>query len=303
MYERLFSKSGLSLDRLRALVEVQAAGSIAKAAGSDPIRQSQYSRQLKELEGYFGIQLTRRSGRTLSVTPEGRELCRNVRDTLATLEDFIRRAEGRPCSYAVGAGDSILQWLLLPTFGDMRTAFPNVQLVAENLRSAEVQQRLRDRSLDFGIVREFPSTEDLCQATLGVLRYRLFVPKALLPPAQGAILPASALAQLPVALLRAGVAAGDEIRRALHRKTTRLNVVLETDSFTELLPALGTRRCAVVLPSIASSAAEAVDAVGLDLAALEACRRKMALCWSSRLESVRPEATRIRRWMLTYLKI
>ena len=53
MFARLFTDSGLSLDRLRALVEVGAAGSIARAAEGDPIRQSQFSRQIKELEDFF----------------------------------------------------------------------------------------------------------------------------------------------------------------------------------------------------------------------------------------------------------
>jgi len=44
MFEKLFAESGLSLDRLRALLEVNAAGSIVKAAIGDPVKQSQYSR-------------------------------------------------------------------------------------------------------------------------------------------------------------------------------------------------------------------------------------------------------------------
>ena len=41
MFARLFAESGLSLDRLRALIEVGATGSIVKATGGDPVRQSQ----------------------------------------------------------------------------------------------------------------------------------------------------------------------------------------------------------------------------------------------------------------------
>jgi hypothetical protein len=37
MFARLFAESGLSLDRLRALLEVGAAGSIVKAAEGDPV--------------------------------------------------------------------------------------------------------------------------------------------------------------------------------------------------------------------------------------------------------------------------
>src|SRR5687768_401762 len=51
MFSKLFTAGGLSFDRLRVLLEVSASGSITKAANGDPVKQSQYSRQIKELEG------------------------------------------------------------------------------------------------------------------------------------------------------------------------------------------------------------------------------------------------------------
>lgn len=53
MFEHLFSERGLSLDRLKTLIEVARAGSIAAAARGDSARQSLYSRQIKELEEFF----------------------------------------------------------------------------------------------------------------------------------------------------------------------------------------------------------------------------------------------------------
>jgi hypothetical protein len=76
MFERLFAESGLSLDRLRALVAVGAAGSIVRAAGNDPARQSQYSRQIKELEDFFQTGLVERHGKGIRLTANGRELAR-----------------------------------------------------------------------------------------------------------------------------------------------------------------------------------------------------------------------------------
>ena len=46
MFEHLFSERGLSLDRLKTLIEVARAGSIAGAARGDSARQSLYSRQI-----------------------------------------------------------------------------------------------------------------------------------------------------------------------------------------------------------------------------------------------------------------
>lgn len=61
--DRLFAESGLSLDRLKALLEVGAARSIVKAADGGSVRQSQYSRQIKELEDFFRTRLIERQGK------------------------------------------------------------------------------------------------------------------------------------------------------------------------------------------------------------------------------------------------
>jgi len=55
MFEDLFSKGGLSLERLRSFMLMANAGSIAKAVPQDPTRQSQISRQIKELESFSGL--------------------------------------------------------------------------------------------------------------------------------------------------------------------------------------------------------------------------------------------------------
>jgi hypothetical protein len=51
-FDRLFARSGLSLDRLRTFLAVAAAGNPARAAKGDPTRQAQFSRQVNELEGF-----------------------------------------------------------------------------------------------------------------------------------------------------------------------------------------------------------------------------------------------------------
>ena len=74
MFEHLFAERGLSLDRLKTLIEVAKAGSIAAAARGDSARQSLYSRQIKELEEFFGVELASRRGKVLALTGAGWEL-------------------------------------------------------------------------------------------------------------------------------------------------------------------------------------------------------------------------------------
>ena len=57
------SLTGLSLDRLNSFLQVAEARGLARAAPGDPVRQSQLSRQLKELENALGQVLFDRSSR------------------------------------------------------------------------------------------------------------------------------------------------------------------------------------------------------------------------------------------------
>ena len=66
--------AGISIDRLQTLCAVVEAGTIVLAAGTDPNRQSQFSRQLKELEKALGTTLFDRVGKTLQPNETGRRV-------------------------------------------------------------------------------------------------------------------------------------------------------------------------------------------------------------------------------------
>ena len=70
------------------MVEVCSVGSISKAVGGDSVLRSLYSRQLKELEDYFGVELTRRKGRGLVITEKGHTLAQIAREQFQGLSDF-----------------------------------------------------------------------------------------------------------------------------------------------------------------------------------------------------------------------
>jgi DNA-binding transcriptional LysR family regulator len=88
MFENLFAQSGLSLERLKTFREIVAVGGITAAAGNDSNRQSQYSRQLKELERYFGVELLKRGRGPVELTDAGKRLYGIVGHTLRALEEF-----------------------------------------------------------------------------------------------------------------------------------------------------------------------------------------------------------------------
>ena len=118
MFSKLFAESGLSLDRLKALVAVGAAGSIVRASAGDPVRQSQYSRQIKELEDFFRTRLIERHGKGVRLTPGGKELARISRFFLLGLSNFQRGGMKEEQIYRIGAASTFISQILLPVLAE-----------------------------------------------------------------------------------------------------------------------------------------------------------------------------------------
>src|SRR5690242_14249902 len=138
MFERLFEESGLSLDRLRSLLEVGAAGSITRAAMGDPVKQSQFSRQIKELEEYFQIKLIERQGKGVCFTQNGRALARISRFFLLGLSNFHRGCRAELQFFRVGADATFTSEFLLPSLADVPNWPKRARYSVENMGDDEI---------------------------------------------------------------------------------------------------------------------------------------------------------------------
>ena len=81
----IFSKNGVSLERLQTLAEVVQAGSYSMAAKDDPTRATLISRQMGELEEALGIALFDKSKKPYQPTSAALRLA-------ASSERFVREA-------------------------------------------------------------------------------------------------------------------------------------------------------------------------------------------------------------------
>src|SRR5439155_3104406 len=142
MFENLFAQSGLSLERLKTFREIVAAGGITAAAGGDSNRQSQFSRQLKELEKYFGAELLKRGRGPVELTDAGQRLYEIIGHTLSALNEFRLTCAGQPVELIIGAGESVIQWLLLPRLSGFSNAHPRLTVTFQNLKTDEILKQL-----------------------------------------------------------------------------------------------------------------------------------------------------------------
>ena len=178
MFNELLSEGGLSLDRLKNFCAMAEAGGIARVAGGDPAKQSLYSRQLRELEQFFGAELTRRRGKGIEFTEQGLELARQVRAHLQSLADFKKACAGQPVEFRIASGNSIVEWLVVPNISKITTGAPFARFSFRNMRTTEVVKGLREHSIDFGILRKSAIVAPLKFHSIGQIGYALFAPAA-----------------------------------------------------------------------------------------------------------------------------
>jgi DNA-binding transcriptional LysR family regulator len=75
-----------------------------------------------------------------------------VGHTLRVLEEFRLTCAGHPVELVIGAGESLIQWLLLPHLSGLAAAHPRLGVTFKNLKTDEILQRLLDGGVDFGVL-------------------------------------------------------------------------------------------------------------------------------------------------------
>lgn len=286
MFAKLFAESGLSLDRLKALLEVGAAGSIVKAADGDPVRQSQYSRQIKELEDFFRTRLIERQGKGIRLTAAGRELARISRFFMLGLSNFQRGCLAEEQTFKIGTCATFARCYLVPALaGKAGKAEP--KYVSEICSDEEIERRLHDLTLDFGIVCRSALSRPLQTRPLGTWRLELRVPRALrLNPVSAA--KAFGNGSLPLALAK--------------KELADLNVpdLLDEEapfvceSFLEAAAAMEGRGLAALLPDFLESGKGAGLFMRVPLPNLDSLEFQFHIAWNPRLLRLNPHATRRR---------
>lgn len=281
----LFAKTGLSLERLKTFCDVVAAAGISNPAPGDSNKQSQFSRQLSQIEEFFGAELLRRGRGRFELTPAGRELFQIVQSHFTAMADLADRCANQNVEVTIGAGESLLHWLLLPTFATFRARHPATTLVLQNLQTDEITARLIDGRMEIELLRQDAVRPPLKSSRLGSIQYRFVVPRNSAKSVSEKTA-WSALGQRPVALL-----AGSEIAAAIEaeaeKKGVRLDVCLRGSSYAQLIEVVRQIGCATVLPTFATQPLESTSDI-IALPALRAFTRPMVLAWNPRSRALRP---------------
>ena len=285
MNDDLFSRAGLSIDRLRSFLAVAEAGGMARAAPRSPTRQSQLSRQISELEAFFETALLERRGRSVALTPAGERLAVVVREVLDGIRDVAATGRVKTIALSLGAGDSVLHGWVLPRIGRALERAPGTTIGLVALSGPDVVARLLDARLDFGVVRAKEVAPGLRSRVIGTISYALYVPRALRPRPR----PSSEVelvASVPLAAQHGDPELAEHLRSAAARRGVELAPRLVCETFPQAERAMRSGRFAAVLPELAEPPHD-TDVVR---SPLFGPTTKLHLAWSARLERRRPRA-------------
>ncbi|MBL8910413.1 MAG: LysR family transcriptional regulator [Archangium sp.] len=260
----------MSLDRLASFAAIVSSGGLARAAPGDPIVQSQFSRQLKELELAIGYPLLKRTPDGLTPTPAGRALFRAVRSLARELEEVVAIAAGERPKVVLGAGDSVLQWLVIPRLVELELGTLELELGAF---SAEMTvTALQEERIDLGVLRANEASGDFKTVRLGTVEYGLFEAKRRMP--------------LAVAMSEPGV--------ARHALALGREVSLRCETFPQVAAAVRAGTHAGVLPVFAGRLlGDGVKRVEAPM--LSGASSPLALAWKAKTLERRAELADLRR--------
>lgn len=261
---------------------------MSKAAGDRVTKQSQYSRQLKELEDYFGVELFQRKCKGLVITEAGVRLQLLCGEFLANLNRVVKDFDGVNPTLTVGAGGTHLDWVLMPQLAQIRRLFPRANLQLCKLRSRQIDEKLLEGEIDFGILRQDACSPTLTVRELGVLGYCLFVPNKLAQGLRGRG-GNKLLAALPLATLEGDGEFIRILRKAAQTEGIALRVELACSTFLMATAAVKQGSFAAILPRPAQTELPASEYEHLELPVLKKLRRKMVLAYNQRVFLTRPK--------------
>jgi DNA-binding transcriptional LysR family regulator len=161
------SNGTIQLRQLRYFVSVAEELSFRAAAERLHIDPTPLARAIRDLEERLGVDLLRRTTRTVGLTPAGQRLLDEARDVLVRIEHLARVVRETDARFRtplrIGIADELTQTRLAKCLGGWSAVMPEVPLEIVDMRTPEVVRALRLGELDVGFSFGFPVCTSITQ--------------------------------------------------------------------------------------------------------------------------------------------
>ena len=272
---------------LRALMyfdEVVRTNSMRAAAENLNVAATAVSRQIENLEEYFGAQLVERSNRGIRLTAAGRLLADRAGKTLRELEQVHQLIEdlqglesGKVVLYANGA---TVANVIAPVLAEFSLRYPKLRFEVAVTSAREAIEALGTGEADIAVTLFAPNISGVKLRLRSEILYDVIVNPAD-PAARAGEITLEQLARMPLALPDRGFAARQAIEDIFAREKIGLDPVFITSSL-DMLKELVLRGAAVtLLPALSvHREIEACTLAAVPVADGKAIRTAVDLCVS-----------------------
>jgi DNA-binding transcriptional LysR family regulator len=285
MFESLLATSGLSYERLHALILLGDSGSLIKAAKGDSGLQSRLSHRLRELSEFIGTELTAKDGKSIKLSPPGERLAEIAREHFMAIQGFRDRAMGFATTFRIGAGDDLSRWIVVPAIGKLRRRGGPLRVTVGSFRTRDIVEQLKDRRLEFGVLRGDAIDISLKHARICEQRYAIFVPLRL-AHSRGFLSVQDALLKCPHAALGGEGQLLDRLRILGKKLGGIFEPELMCSSIGQCIAAVGSGSFAAVLPVPVLATSGVQDYLVVEDETLEDLSRQIVLAWHPRMVEV-----------------
>lgn len=290
MFQSIESAGGFTIERLRTFCRIAESGSIVLAAKGDSTRQSQFSRQVKELEEFFGAKLLERAGKTVRLTDSGRKLAVLAQSFFHAVEE-MRAAAAKDDALRVGAGESVLRWMLAPRLQELRGIAPGVRFEFQTQRTAQLIEGIKTGRLEMAVVREDATDDSLKSLRCGSMKYLFVAPRTSLPSRTAAGF--QLLSKIPFAMLSGDGVLAKGIRSLAAKAGINLDVQMEAENFSLLIASMENANLAGVIPAVALEELSKERFAVVEIKGIEALTRELVLVFSPEAAALRENIRRL----------
>ncbi len=162
----------MNLNQLKVFCEVVERNGFTRAAEALYLTQPAVSRQVRELERYYGVELFEQIGKRVYPTEAGNTLYSYAKQVFHTLDDLeveINQLKGLKAGHLRIAASATAGTYLLPSLlGRFKREYPGVEVTLEIHNSQQVEQRLMEsQQIDLGVTERPVSEEYLYSQAFG----------------------------------------------------------------------------------------------------------------------------------------
>ncbi len=165
----------MDIELLRTFLEVSRTRHFGQAAEAMFLTQAAVSSRIKSLEKMLGVQLFDRVKRDIQLTPEGHRLVTRADSLISEWRKIRQEISAGGAVQQLSVGGSLRLWdvLLQDWLIRMRTALPEIALIAESHTPVLLTRKLLDGVLDLAFMLEPPQLEVLQIRDIGGLSLRM----------------------------------------------------------------------------------------------------------------------------------